>query len=111
MELHKLTVEPHLEDDIRQILIVDLRLQDGRVVLRGVGALDAPLLGVEIVGTGADVLGQAEGNALEADLDEAARSVGRQGEGFVAQIGEGLRVGEGERKTLPRPLPVREGSH
>ena len=57
-----------------------------------VGAADAPLLGVEVVGPGPEVLGKAEGEPLVADRDEALRSRRRQRDGLAAQVGYGLVV-------------------
>ena len=57
-----------------------------------VGGSDAPLLGVEVVGSGADILHHAERMALEGDGDDAARGVGVQCQGFAAQVSDGLRV-------------------
>ena len=71
------------------------------------GATDAPLFGIEIVGTGAKVIHQAKTLAAEADLNDAARSIGREDEGLALEVAEG--VGEGEvdagEKNYPSPIP------
>ena len=50
------------------------------------GGLDAPGLGVEVVGAGADVLGGTEGNATVGDGHDAARGVGGEDECLTPQI-------------------------
>ena len=50
------------------------------------GALDAPGLGVEVVGTVADVFGRTERLPLIGDGDNAARGIGRQYESLATQI-------------------------
>ena len=53
------------------------------------GALDAPGLGVEVVGTVADVFGRSERLPLIGDGDDAARGIGRQHKGLATQVLEG----------------------
>ena len=50
------------------------------------GGLDAPGLGVEVVGAGADVFGGTEGDALVSDGHDATRGVGGENEGLATQI-------------------------
>ena len=50
------------------------------------GGLDSPGLGVEVVGTGADVLGGTEGNATVGDGHDAAWGVGGKDESLAPQI-------------------------
>ena len=75
--------------------------------------LDAPLLGIEVVGAVSDVLDEAKHVSLIADGDDASWRVGRQYESLASQEGDGLRVGEGDGLTpyglTPLPLPMREG--
>ena len=58
------------------------------------GGLDGPLLGIEVVGSGAEVFHQAEGMALIAHLNDSERRVGRQLERLTLQVTDGLLVGE-----------------
>jgi hypothetical protein len=51
-----------------------------------VGGLDAPGLGIEVVGTVADVLSRTEGIALIGKGDDAARGIGREDKGLASQI-------------------------
>ena len=48
-----------------------------------------PLFGIEIVGTGADVLGESEGELTMGDGDETARGIGWKCEGFTTKISKG----------------------
>jgi len=48
-----------------------------------------PLFGIEIVGTGADVLGESEGELTMGDGDETARGIGWKCEGFATEIPKG----------------------
>ena len=57
------------------------------------GALNAPGLGVEVVGTVADVFGRTERLPLIGDGDDAARGIGRQYECLATQILKRLGVG------------------
>ena len=50
------------------------------------GGLDAPGLGIEVVGTIADVLCRAEGIALIGKGDDAARGIRREDKGLASQI-------------------------
>ena len=69
---------------------------------------DAPFVGVHIIGAVAQVVDESQGQALESHDDIAARCIGRQDDGFAAQVaqsgfevkflaGKGLgRAGRGE---------------
>ena len=69
------------------------------------GATDAPLFGIEIVGTGAEVIHQAKTLATEADLNDAARSIGREDEGLALEVAEGVGEGEVDAGIKTHPLP------
>ena len=58
------------------------------------GGFDAPGLGVEVVGAGADVFDGTEGDVTVGDGDDATRSVGRENEGLATEIAEGVGIGE-----------------
>ena len=58
----------------------------------GIGGADAPFLGIEVVGTLPHTLDETQGNATEGDEDDALGSLDAQG--FTAQVGQGLGVGE-----------------
>ena len=58
------------------------------------GGLDAPGLGVEVIGAVADVLGGTEGNATVGDGHDATRGVGGKDEGFAPEVAESVGVGE-----------------
>jgi hypothetical protein len=58
------------------------------------GGLDGPLLGIEIVGTGAEILHHSKRITLIAHLHKPERRVGRKLEGLTLQIADGLRVGK-----------------
>lgn len=58
------------------------------------GCPDAPFLGVEVIGTGTEVLCKSEALATIADLHDASRCVGRQYENFALEVAES--IGEGE---------------
>ena len=66
-------------------------LQYAGFLLGSVGAANAPFLWVEVVGTIAEVVDEADWRALVGEQHIAARGVG-QGDGFAAQVGNGLRV-------------------
>ena len=51
-------------------------LDDRLVGLGDVSGLDTPLLGIEVVGTGTEVLDGAEGMAKETDFNETKGSIG-----------------------------------
>lgn len=53
---------------------------DWLVGLRDVGGLDAPLLGIEVVGTRTEVLDGAEAMTMEGDFHKTTRGIGRKGE-------------------------------
>jgi hypothetical protein len=59
-----------------------------------VGGLDAPGLGIEVVGAVADVLDRTEGDTLVGDGDDAARGVGWENEGFAAEVAESVLIRE-----------------
>jgi hypothetical protein len=50
------------------------------------GGLDAPGLGVEVVGTVADILSRSERIALIGKGDDATRGIGRENKGLASQI-------------------------
>ena len=58
------------------------------------GGLDAAGLGVEVVGTIADVFGRAEGIALIGKGNDATRGIGREYKGLATQIAQGIGVRE-----------------
>ena len=58
------------------------------------GGLDAPGLGVEVVGTGTDVLDGTEGNATVGDGHDAARGVGGEDERLAPEVAESVGIGE-----------------
>ena len=84
---------------------LEFRGENRGVFLGNVRGLDAPGLGIEVVGAIADVLDKSERLAFEAYRHFATWGVGRQLQGFATQVGDGLGV----RKTHLRSLPVREG--
>ena len=57
------------------------------------GGLDAPRLGIEVVGAVADVLDRTEGDTLVGDGDDAARGVGWENEGFAAEEFQCILIG------------------
>ena len=59
--------------------------QDGGVCVGNVGGLDAPLFGIQVVGTATDVLHGAQRMSVEADCHDAPRGVRRQNQGFAPQ--------------------------
>ena len=56
--------------------------------------LDAPRLGIEVVGAVTDILYGAEGDTFVSDGDEATRGIGWQDESFATQVFQSLGVGE-----------------
>ena len=56
------------------------------------GGLDAPGLRIEVVGTVADIFHWAESGAFIGDGNDTTSCVGRQHEGFTAQIAESFGV-------------------
>ena len=64
------------------------------------GGLDAPGLGVEVVGTVADVFHRTEGEAFVGDGDDATRGIGGQHEGLATQVAKGIGVGEIDVRVL-----------
>ena len=58
------------------------------------GGLDAPGLGVEVVGAGADVLDGTEGDVTVGDGDDATRGVGGENEGLTPEIFKSVLIGK-----------------
>jgi hypothetical protein len=58
------------------------------------GSLDAPRLGIEVVGTIADILHRTEGDTFVSDGDEATRGIRWQDESFATQVFQGFGVRE-----------------
>ena len=74
------------------LLLVKVCLNDWFVVRGDVGGFDAPLLRIEVVGTGADVLHLTEGKTVEGDSDYASWCLVGELEGFAAEVSYGLLV-------------------
>ena len=64
------------------------------------GGLDAPGLGIEVVGTIADVLCRAERIAQIGKGDDATRGIGRENKGFASQIAQGIGIGEVDTREI-----------
>ena len=66
---------------------VGVPLQYMRFLVREVGAEDALGLGIEVVGSVSQVVGEAEDGAIVSDENVAARAI--DGDGFAPQITQG----------------------
>ena len=59
-----------------------------------VRGLDAPGLGIEVVGAGTDVLDGTEGDVKVGDGHDATRGVGREDEGLATEIFKSVLIGK-----------------
>ena len=89
---------------------LEFRGENRGIFLGNVRGLDAPRLGVEVIGAIADVLDKSEWVPFEAYCHFTTWGVGRQLQGFTTQIGDGLGVSEIDRLTRNSSLG-REGGN